>query len=80
MPCEITASDAEEKVTPHKERGSFSLEIIIVRLCFLWALKGYTEECYSFATEMLNLINIYLRIFFLHLNCGFCSAKTGKMR
>lgn len=80
MPCEITASDAEEKVTPHKERGSFSLEIIIVRLCFLWALKGYTEECYSFATEMLNLINICLRIFFLHLNCSFCSAKTGKMR
>jgi hypothetical protein len=80
LPCEITASDAEEKVTPHKGRGSFSLEIIIVRLCFLWVLKGYTEECYSFATEMLNLINICLRIFFLHLNCGFCSVKTGKMR
>lgn len=80
MPCGIAASDAEEKVTPHKERGGFSLEIIIVRLNFLWALKGYTEECYSFATEMLNLLNICLQIFFLHLNCGFCSAKPGKMR
>lgn len=80
MPYGIAASDAVEKVTPQKERGGFSLEIIIVRLCFLCALKGYTEECYSFATEMLNLFNICLQIFFLHLNCGFCSAKPGKMR
>lgn len=80
MPCGIAASDAEEKVTPHNEREGFSIEIIIVRLSFLYALKGYTEECYSSATEMLNLINICLRIFFLHLNCGFCSAKPEKMR
>ena len=56
-------------------RGVFSLEIIIVRLRFLSALKGYTEECYASATEMLNLLNICMPIFFLHLNGGFSAAK-----